>query len=161
MKLNLLGDAELMEMGGEGSLPALREMTDRCARGAYIGMSSFEHSTYAEAFGRLAAAHGEEYDNIVLAGILWVRAAHLNALGAPDRGLRLLAQAEAICDRFPFLHCSEATAYLAAILTVFADNGNELAADRVNKLIGALDAPAADLIREAVRASELEDAANA
>jgi hypothetical protein len=158
MKLNLLGDAELMEMGGEGSLPALREMTDRCVRGAYLGISWFELLSYAEAFGRLAAAHGEEYDCLVLAGVLWVRASHLAELGEVDRALRLMGQAEAICDRLPSVHCSEATAFLAAILTTYADNGNELAADRLNKIVDALPAPDAHLVRDAVRASELVNA---
>jgi hypothetical protein len=156
-----LVEAELLQMASTGDRSAQAAMRDRCALLAYEGVTPFELVCMAEGFARLAAAQGGQDDDAWLAAILRYRALHVAQLGDYRRAAVLVAQSEAICDKYQALDLTPGVEFLAGVLTAFADAGDELAADRLNKLATALSPVSAQCLSAELRDSSPHPLADA
>lgn len=152
-------EAELMQRASAGDRSAQRLLRDCCAMLQYEGVTPFELVCMAEGFARLAAADGTQDDDAWLAAILRYRALHVAQLGDYHRAAVLVAQSEAICDKYQALDLTPGVEFLAGVLSAFADAGNDLAGDRLNKLAAALSPAAAQALSADVRNAYREMAA--
>lgn len=141
-------EEELLALGSRGDCSALANLAMCCA--AREDIISFEAFAAAEAFARLAAAHGGANEKLLLAGVLRVRSAHLTELGVLDRALALLQQSESLCDEMATIPLCPGVEFLAAVLTAHADRRDDFAANRLNRLMATMSATDADALRNTV-----------
>lgn len=109
--------------------------------------------TAAELFAELACTHGDARDFAVLAGILASRSARLREIDQP-RSLEYRAAAEQLFDSVEGADDGEALQLLAFVLDKLADEDpdDDRASARLNRIIGALPADAAQFLKEVSRA---------
>jgi acetyl esterase/lipase len=150
-------DAALIERGAQGDAAALSALALHCVRLQYAGVSAFESLIAAEAFARLAAAGGSAGANMLLAGVLRIRAGHVAELGDLERAIVLLGQSEALCEAFPDPGLSEGLEILAGVLTAYADLGDDLASVRLQRLFEALSPASADSLRRTLNRACADD----
>jgi hypothetical protein len=151
-------EAELLRLASTGDRSAQAALRDCCAMLQYEGVSPFESACIAEAFARLAAQHGGQDDDAWLAAILRFRSVHVAQLGDYGRAFALAAQSEAICDKYSTLDLTPGVEFLAGVLTGLADAGDEVAADRLNKIAAALSPAAAQALSAQLRNGSREPA---
>lgn len=135
---------DLIRESAHGSREALSALVSVCL--ARNDIPEVERAALVEPLARLAAAHGRADDLLVLAGVLHVRAMHVEATDA-ERAGSLYDEADELLDGVAKSGADRPT--LATVLTIMADAGDEGAAVRLNSLMdGLTPAEAADLSRE-------------
>lgn len=111
-----------------------------------------EYFTAAELFAELAGSHGRPCDLAILAGIHAVRSIH-SAARDPVRSLEYREQAEELFESVEGTRDSHAMAIIVFALDKLADADpdDDRAGDRLNRIVEALPAGEAQLLREAAR----------
>src|SRR5205085_4974857 len=106
-----------------------------------------------------AYGHDQLEDWLVLAGVLHIRAGHLKAIGAADRAAVMLDEATAIFDAAEESAGGHDLLCLATALSQLADQGDEDAALRLNRIMEKLSPSEAASVRSSVDQAVREMAA--
>jgi hypothetical protein len=146
---------DLMSEAAGGDLQALRNLAEASAYEQFPGVTSLECFVAAEAFGWLAAQHGEPDDVMRLAGILFVRAHHVaEVCGDLPRAATVAAQGDNLLnDLFETVPLSTGVDFLAGVLMGQAEAGDEMAAVRLTRLTELLSPSDADELRNVLNAA--------
>lgn len=115
------------------------------AYGAAGTLPRIEALAYAETFAALAAAQsGSPEDALMLGTILELKADYHQEQGDEARAAAYRADAEDCFEQVLVAGQSEALLILIGVLSVAADDGSELAAIRLNRLMEKIPADVAD-----------------
>ena len=133
--LDNLREFELVALAARGSLPAQQRMTLLCMAKEQCGLSHLEAYACAEPFARMAASHGKAEDLVLLAGLLRSRAIDIWRTGDEARALRIMDELHSLFDNLALNFGSEGREMLTTLLTALADQGDEEAAIRLNRLM--------------------------
>lgn len=139
-----------LTLAARGDRAAQSAMVGVCLANQLHGIPTSEFSAAAEAFARLASSHGQAEDQLVLAGVLYLRAHCAAQRGDLALQAAYLFEASAIFDATSEWSDGEAVQFLAGMLTGLADQGVEDAAVRLNELMGKLSPAQAAAIRSTV-----------
>lgn len=126
-------ESELIQLAARGDRAAQAALASACMLKQGVGVPKFECAVMAEVFARLAAEHGQDDDLLILLGVLHVRAVTLAAVD-PERSSALIAEVDSIIDRLAQGE-GESLIVLGSMLSALADQGDEFAAVRLNRLM--------------------------
>lgn len=139
----------LMFNAAHGDQTSLVLMATACVASQFHNIPAFEAMVGAEAFARLAACHENPEGMLLLAGVLYVRAGHLLAVGEDKRSSTLFAEVGDILNTVKITEPSQALEFLTSTLSAAADDADELAAVLLNKLLAKVPPREAARLRDA------------
>lgn len=112
-------------------------------------LPELEALTCAETFARMAVAHGQADDALLLAVVLQLRAQQSALSGRIERALEQQQEADTLIASTPISGDAPAAQFYVAWMDRLADQGDDAASERVNRFIGMMSPADAAKVRNA------------
>lgn len=148
-----MDEGQLFALAAKGDVDAQAQLSALALQTVDYGVPKREALCGAEILCRMAASQGRVRDRMTLCGVLMLRAADIREAGDLERARRLEAEGLDLLSDLASEGNQEAAACLVMALDEMADNGDEMAAVRLNLLVEKISPEALALAGRMIGAS--------